>query len=171
LFTNLAFEDVYPVYVTRPVLSGLPEFNATTRFGNGSSNDWLRRVTIQDFALAPIAPYRVSFPANKHEISPQCNASCSAVRIHPNIEYNVVLPDAWNQATLSVRTNRIGNPLLTRATSGRISKSITPVVCKWRFPSRMSVPRIYFFPTNAKRMVTRIWRSECVSNKAPGRII
>jgi hypothetical protein len=42
LFTNLVFEDVYPTYVTRPVLSGLPDFNVTARFGNGSGNDWLR---------------------------------------------------------------------------------------------------------------------------------
>jgi hypothetical protein len=97
LFTHLAFEDVYPEYFTRPVLSGLPEFNVTARFGNGSSNDFFRRMSIQNFALAPIAPYRLSFPVDKHEISADCNTSCSAVRIHTNIEYTVVLPYAWKR--------------------------------------------------------------------------
>lgn len=93
LFTHLTFEDVYPTYVTRPVLLGLPEFNVTAKVGNGTFDDYVRRILIQKFALAPIAPYRLSFPTD--EVSSDCNASCTAVRIHANIEYTVVLPDTW----------------------------------------------------------------------------
>jgi hypothetical protein len=93
LFTHLTFEDVYPTYITRHVLSGQPEFNVTAKVGNGEFNDFTRRNLIQNFALAPIASYRLSFP--KDDISSDCNASCTAVRIHANIEYTVVLPDTW----------------------------------------------------------------------------
>ena len=96
LFTHLEFEFTYPAHATKFVLSGLPEFNVTERVGNGSANDYLRRIAMQKFPIAPIATYRLSFPCGKSEVTEHCDPkSCYAVRIHDNIERLIVLPDHW----------------------------------------------------------------------------
>ena len=98
LFTHLEFEFTYPVRATKFVLSGLPEFNVTERIGNGAANDYLRRIAMQKFPIAPIATYRLSFPCGKAEVTEHCDEnSCYAVRIHDNIERLIVLPDHWTR--------------------------------------------------------------------------
>jgi hypothetical protein len=56
--------------------------NATLAL-TSSTPDFIRRVVIQDFVLASLAPYRVTFPESMID----CNdPSCIAVRIHDNVE-------------------------------------------------------------------------------------
>lgn len=67
--------------------------NATLAL-TASTPDFIRRVVIQDFVLASLAPYRVTFPESMID----CNdPSCIAVRIHDNVEYTIVPPSNWSQ--------------------------------------------------------------------------
>jgi hypothetical protein len=69
--------------------------NATLAL-TASTPDFIRRVVIQDFVLASLAPYRVTFPESMID----CNdPSCIAVRIHDNVEYTIVPPSNWSQDT------------------------------------------------------------------------
>lgn len=66
--------------------------NATLAL-TSSTPDFIRRVVIQDFILASLAPYRVTFPESMID----CNdPSCIAVRIHDNVEYTIVPPSNWS---------------------------------------------------------------------------
>ena len=94
LLSNLTFQPSYAPFVTKPILSGVPQFNATAALA-GTTDDFIRRVAIQNFILSPLAPYRVTWPDSDQTID--CNDDqCVAVRIHWNIEYTVVIPSIWN---------------------------------------------------------------------------
>lgn len=92
LLSDLTFKNTYAPYVTKPVLSGMPIFNASLTIGDGSNNDFIRRAAIQNFILSPLAPYRVTLP---NEMINCTDSSCLAVRIHWNIEYTAVPPPTW----------------------------------------------------------------------------
>lgn len=55
--------------------------------------DFVRRITIQDFILAPFAPYRVTTPDTMIECK---DPTCVGLRIHDNIEYTLVPPLNWS---------------------------------------------------------------------------
>jgi hypothetical protein len=67
--------------------------NATVAL-TSSSPDFIRRVVIQDFILASLAPYRVTFPESMIDCD---DPSCIAVRIHDNVEYTIVPPSNWSK--------------------------------------------------------------------------
>lgn len=67
-------------------------FNATQSL-TYSTPDFIRKDAIQDFVLAPFAPYRVTIP----ETMIDCNdPTCIGLRIHDNIEYTVVPTSNWS---------------------------------------------------------------------------
>jgi hypothetical protein len=92
LLSDLTFKNTYAPYVTKPILSGMPTFNASLTVGDGFNNDFIRRAAIQNFVLSPLAPYRVTLP---NEMINCTDSSCLAVRIHWNIEYTAVPPSTW----------------------------------------------------------------------------
>lgn len=67
-------------------------FNITPAFVK-STSDFLSKSSIQDFILAPFAPYRVT----NLEHFLDCNGpTCVGIRIHDNIEYTVVTSN-WSR--------------------------------------------------------------------------
>jgi len=75
----------------------MPQFNVTATLA-GTTDDYLRRVAIQDFILAPLAPYRVTLPTADQ--TDNCDSQCIAIRLHWNIEYTIVLPDLFNTTAI-----------------------------------------------------------------------
>lgn len=86
---HVEYTSTFTPYVTKPVFSGVTTFSLE----GVSPPDYIRRVTIQDFVLAPFAPYRVTTPDTFIDCVGQ---DCVAVRIHDNIEYTMVPPSNWS---------------------------------------------------------------------------
>lgn len=67
-------------------------FNATATLSQ-TTPDFIRRTLIEDFVLAPLAPYRITLPQTMIACS---DPACVAVRIHDNIEYTIVAPSNFS---------------------------------------------------------------------------
>ena len=82
----------YIPYIHKPVISGMGNFNITSAFDR-STSDFLSKNSIQDFILAPFAPYR----AMNLDSFLDCNGpTCIGFRIHDNIEYTIVASN-WSR--------------------------------------------------------------------------
>lgn len=84
--------QTFSPYINKPVISGMSSFNATPALTQ-TTPDFIRKDAIQDFVLAPFAPFRVTLPNNTID----CNdPSCVGLKIHDNIEYTLVPPSNWS---------------------------------------------------------------------------
>lgn len=84
--------QTFSSYVSKPVISGMSPFNATAVLSQ-TTPDFIRKDAIQDFMLAPYAPFRVTYP----NTTIGCNdPTCVGLRIHDIIEYTLVPPSDWS---------------------------------------------------------------------------
>jgi hypothetical protein len=84
--------QTFSPYISKPVISGMAPFNATPTL-NATTPDFIRKDAIQNFVLAPFAPFRVTIP----ETMIDCNdPTCVGLRIHDIIEYTLVPPSNWS---------------------------------------------------------------------------
>jgi hypothetical protein len=68
-------------------------FNATPVL-NQTTPDFIRKDAIQDFIVAPSAPFRVTFPEKLIDCR---DPTCVGLRIHDIIEYTIVPPAGWSK--------------------------------------------------------------------------
>ena len=74
----------------------MSKFNATAALAQ-TTPDFLRRDAIQNFVVAPFAPFRVTIPKKMID----CNhPTCVALRIHDIVEYTLVPPPNWSRNDL-----------------------------------------------------------------------
>jgi hypothetical protein len=93
---HVSIQPSYPSYTSKTVISGQPSFNGTS-WMSITIPDFARRTLIEDFILAPLAPYRI-FSTNDHMID--CSATnCTAYRIHDNLQYTIVPPANWTESS------------------------------------------------------------------------
>ena len=69
----------------------MTDFNATASISQ-TTPDFLRRTVIEDYILAPLATYRVTYPSSFIQCS---DPSCIGVRIHDNFQYTIAVPANW----------------------------------------------------------------------------